>query len=118
MPTKSRKAMIRAYNNGQRRCYCGVQLNWTGRFPNSATFEHLVPRSQGGTWAPENGMIVCNSCNNKRENKCWIRYLNEVNPPKKEWLIQKYLEAVLYHHSRGININIRKKVISRAQREC
>jgi len=118
MPSKSQKAKIRAYANGQRRCYCGVQLNWTGRHSNSATFEHLVPRSQGGTWAKENGMIVCSKCNEKRANRCWIKYVNETNPPKKEWLIQKYLEAVLHQHMKGYDLKIRRKVIDRAIREC
>lgn len=63
------------YNLGQRRCHCcGVQLNWCGDFKNSATIEHLVPKSQGGTLAIPNVLVVCGDCNKARKNKDYIQW--------------------------------------------
>ena len=91
------KARATWFQRGQRRCYCGVQLNWTTGFKNSATVEHLVPSSQGGTYHEENLLVSCSSCNAKRGNESFIKFVESQNYPKKEWLIKKYLEAVEFY---------------------
>lgn len=48
--------------------------------PNLATREHLVPKSHGGTRAPENIVVACIRCNNARGNK--VRAWR----PKDAWL--------------------------------
>lgn len=115
MPSKSRRHIMHWYNLGQRRCpCCGVQLVYQPGQPNSATLEHLVPKSFGGTYDLENGLMVCYRCNNQRGSRCWIRWMNKKNPPKKEWLIRKYLLAVLTIYQKNPGVNVRKKVILKA----
>lgn len=98
------------YGLGQRRCHCcGVQLNWCGIYPNTASIEHLVPKSQGGTYAFQNIIVVCITCNNVRKNKDYIKWVIHNNFPKKEWLIAKYFAAVQYYKDTGQNINISTK---------
>ena len=105
---KARHFIKCAYALGQRRCpVCCVQLVYTPDNPNSATFEHMVPKSAGGTRHKENGMMMCYRCNNGRGNKCWIKWINEVNPPKKEWLIKKYVDAVEFYREQNIEIQVR-----------
>ena len=96
---KNRKFKFRAVwsQKGQRRCYCGVQLNCAAGFENSATVVHLIPVSQGGTYHAENLLVSCSSCNAKRGNKSFIKFVESQNYPKKEWLIKKYLEAVEFY---------------------
>lgn len=106
-----KKRQIEWYELGQRRCYCGVQLNWTGnRGRNAASFEHLIPKSQGGTRHKQNGIIVCRKCNNDRGNKDWIEWIREKNPPKAEWLIQKYLDAHEFYRTHPIASAIKIKI--------
>jgi hypothetical protein len=94
MATRQKKAVIRSYKLGQRRCYCGTQLVYQPNQKNSATFEHLVPKSAGGTYHQFNCLIVCRRCNQARGNQCWITWIEKHSPPKKEWLIEKYMEAI------------------------
>lgn len=37
--------------------------------PNSATFEHIIPVSIGGTYGVENVAIACFDCNQRRGNR-------------------------------------------------
>jgi hypothetical protein len=105
--TKSRKHINNSYNLGQRRCYCGRQLVYNPHQSNSATFEHLVPKSQGGTFHYKNHIIACQKCNKARGNMCWVKWVNKHNFPKKEWLLNKYAEALLHYQqdSRKLVIN-------------
>ena len=117
------KKRVHWFQLGQRRCHCcGVQLNWAQNFNNSATVEHMVPTSKGGTFHDENILITCFSCNNKRGNTDWIEYVTKNNFPKSDWLIKKYLTAVefyrtknkkvhgsIFHKVRGYNNKIKKQ---------
>ena len=85
------------FKRGQRRCYCGRQLVWQQGQKNSATFEHMVPKAHGGTYALKNSMIVCSECNNKRGTTCWIEWIQKNNPPKAKWLIKKYKQALEFY---------------------
>jgi hypothetical protein len=44
--------------------YCPTILTY-----ETATIEHLVPRSRGGTWMQENLVLACAPCNVKKGNK-------------------------------------------------
>lgn len=103
---QKRNAIEHWYSLGQRRCYCGVQLVWNQDQKNSATFEHLVPKSQGGTLALKNSLVICSDCNNNRGNADWIDWIVENNPPKAKWLLHKYNEAVQYYsqHNRKLKV--------------
>jgi hypothetical protein len=95
---RARVQIRRWYALGQRRCpCCGVQLVYQPHNDNSATFEHLVPKSQGGTFHPNNGLMICRKCNQVRGNKCWIKFVKRHKLPKQEWLIQRYLNAVQFY---------------------
>jgi 5-methylcytosine-specific restriction endonuclease McrA len=110
---KQRMQIKRWYKLGQRRCpCCGVQLVYQPKCDNSATFEHLVPRSQGGTLHAINGLMICSKCNHTRGNTCWISFVKKNKPPKQEWLIQRYLAAVKYYGrgagSRPISVSFKR----------
>ena len=107
MASNRQKAIKHWYGLGQRRCYCGVQLNWMHGHKNSATFEHLVPKCKGGTYAPENGIIICYDCNQKRGNTDWLQWITENNPPKAAWLLGKYQNAINYYAKTGRKINVK-----------
>ena len=96
------------YQLGQRRCHCcSKQLNWdsTSSHKNSATVEHMVPASKGGTYHAINILIICSACNNARGNKDWFEWIENGNFPKKEWLITKYSRAVEFYKN-----NYRKRI--------
>lgn len=48
--------------------YCGTLTTLEQRKINSATIEHLIPRSLGGTNRIENLVMCCASCNSLRGN--------------------------------------------------
>jgi 5-methylcytosine-specific restriction endonuclease McrA len=101
------KKRVQWFQLGQRRCHCcGVQLNWAQDYDNSATVEHMVPDSKGGTFHDENILITCRSCNSRRGNKDWIEYVTENNFPKSEWLIKKYLTAVEFYRTNNQKVHI------------
>ena len=91
-----RKEKIKAlyYSLGHKRChYCCVQLNYAQGFKNSATVEHIILKSKGGTMAQKNLLIVCNQCNSKRGNKSFIGFVTGSRLPRQEWLKSKYEKA-------------------------
>jgi 5-methylcytosine-specific restriction endonuclease McrA len=102
------KKRVQWFQLGQRRCHCcGVQLNWAQGFDNSATVEHMVPDSQGGTFHDVNLLITCRSCNNKRDNTDWIDFVTVNKLPKSEWLIKKYLVAVEFYRVNNLKVHIK-----------
>lgn len=55
------------FKNQRGRCYyCSNQMKLAQGAPNSATFEHCVPKSKGGTLSYWNTMLVCQRCNTER----------------------------------------------------
>lgn len=64
---------MRAYlmkQQGKRCIYCNVRMTLPcgdkDRLSSDATFEHLRPVSQGGTWHKDNIALACHACNNAR----------------------------------------------------
>lgn len=54
----------------QGRCYyCGCELTVKSKLPNSATVDHVIPLSRGGSNAPDNLVIACQDCNFRKHNK-------------------------------------------------
>lgn len=47
-------------------CWCGTECVETANLPNSATIEHVQPRSLGGADEWENYAMACAKCNHKR----------------------------------------------------
>lgn len=111
--TPQRREINKSYAMGQRRCHlCSCQLTYnpasTGAsVPNSnATFEHLIPKSKGGTRVAINGIIVCNKCNHTRGPMDWVKWIEKLQPPKKEWLIAKYAAAVMHYQNENRKIKV------------
>lgn len=98
-PSRSRRKRELWYSLGQRRCHCcGVQMTWDNKNTDrSATVDHLVPRSQGGTFHYANILILCYKCNYKRGDTHWPTFVKRYNLPKAEWLLKKYLDAIDYY---------------------
>jgi len=51
--------------------YCGcVMVNDPAQpdAPNALTFDHIVPKSEGGKFAKSNGVAACDKCNRDRGN--------------------------------------------------
>jgi Fe-S-cluster-containing dehydrogenase component len=46
---------------------CREDIGWM----NSATIEHVLPRSQGGPNEPWNLVMACHRCNTARHDQCW-----------------------------------------------
>jgi hypothetical protein len=94
------------FNEGQRRCpCCNVQLNWTIGYKNTATAEHLLPKSHGGTYHPKNILIICYECNQQRGNTDYIKWIAGSNFDKKQWLISRYTIAMNHYITSGRKIN-------------
>lgn len=93
------------YSLGQRRCYCGVQLNWTNGHKNSASFDHLVLKRNGGTYHRKNALICCHSCNTKRGDTRLDIWMNKHKPPNYKWYLSRYYKALEYYKSTGRKVN-------------
>jgi 5-methylcytosine-specific restriction endonuclease McrA len=64
---KRRERLAEAQN--WRCCYCGNRMDGSGCEPNAPTFEHVIPRSLGGTDDEDNLVIACQRCNELRGNE-------------------------------------------------
>ena len=100
---------------GQRRCHCGRQFHWKPGTRNFATVEHLVPKSQNGTCARANLILMCEGCNSKRQDTDWIEFVMENDFPKKEWLVEQYVNAVNFfqQNNRKVNVKNLKKMLTK-----
>ena len=100
MCKRKKRIKERWYELGHKRChYCCRQLNYVSGYRNSATVEHMFPRSQGGTLAIVNCLVVCKECNEKRGNKKFVDFVNKA--PRREWLLSKALEAKKHYARTG-----------------
>jgi 5-methylcytosine-specific restriction endonuclease McrA len=84
-----------------------VQLNYATKLKNSATVEHIIPKSKGGTLAVENVLVVCSTCNLQRGNKPFIGFVTGCKFPRQEWLKSKYYAALDYYKKRNVEISIK-----------
>ena len=92
------KKVVRMYNAQNGTCgYCGTDKVYlrkevSKKFHQSnrhlvATFEHIVPRSKGGTYKISNGICVCSRCNTLRSTLPLEEFFE-----KYEELYQKLIE--------------------------
>lgn len=111
---RSWKKRFQWFQLGQRRCpCCGVQLTWdSDNTPRTATVEHLVLASAGGTFHMQNTIVTCRRCNSTRGSQNWIDFVQKNRIPKAEWLIDKYLNAVEFYrkHNKVVYLREQKRV--------
>jgi len=58
-------------------CWCGCHTTPLRDAANSATTEHIIPRSLGGSDDSENLAMSCNRCNNARGNASVEDFINK-----------------------------------------
>lgn len=56
-------------------CFCNKLLT-----RNTATLEHVIPLSKGGTWKTTNIKVSCSSCNNERGNGDFEEFRKKKTP--------------------------------------
>lgn len=94
MCKRKKRIKEKFYSLGHSRChYCCRQLNYSSGFRNSATVEHIIPKSKGGTLALKNCLVVCAECNTKRADKDFIGFVTGSKFPRQGWLKSKHVEA-------------------------
>lgn len=104
---RRRTALLYWYSLGHRRCrYCNCQLVYNPGQKNTATVEHLVPQSVGGTDALVNLIIVCTTCNHKRGNARLTQWAK--GRPLEDWIIKKYADALRFYVKTNRSINVSK----------
>lgn len=54
---------------GNRCCWKGCRMDGRGTAPNAPSFEHIIPRSRGGTNHIDNIAIACVACNSARADR-------------------------------------------------
>lgn len=63
--------------DGSHCCYCCIPLG-----QETATLEHIVPKSHGGTRAIFNLALACSRCNNRRQTADFIKTLTKHKRPQ------------------------------------
>jgi hypothetical protein len=55
----------------------GARCAWCGAEPwrRDLTFEHVLPRSDGGVTIAENGLVACRRCNRARGSRPAVAYI-------------------------------------------
>lgn len=73
---KNRRKRLRK-DHGENCHWCGVAMEFDNvKSPQSATVDHLVPVSRGGSNRVKNTVLACRACNNARGDmpwKVWVR---------------------------------------------
>jgi len=80
--------------------YCGTDLMFlrekvTKKFLSrnrhlAATFDHVVPRKEGGTYALTNGVCACAHCNVKKGKKSYKEFIKTYDPVKAREMLKLY----------------------------
>ena len=85
MARRARALARKAYDRSRlaevqrwRCCWCLCEMRGEQGYKNSATIEHITPRSCGGTDHISNLAIACNRCNNRRGSIPWEEFLQAV----------------------------------------
>lgn len=69
-------------------CNGNLLVALSGEPISRATVEHLVPRGQGGTDAPENLALACARCNHQKGRTHDLRYATD---PRVQEMVEKLL---------------------------
>jgi 5-methylcytosine-specific restriction endonuclease McrA len=74
--TERKQSLIDLFNEQSGNCaYCHVSMVLELELPNTATIDHVVPRSKGGKSGRHNELCVCLQCNKEKSNMDLIKFL-------------------------------------------
>lgn len=76
---KSSQDSNRFFINAKKNKYDDGQIVRYFIDPSIATFEHILPKSNGGTVSKNNGIVLCQECNGKRESIPYSEFV-QYNP--------------------------------------
>ena len=72
-----------------------------------ATFDHIKVKSDGGTYALDNGVCACQDCNGMRGNLDQTKFIENFDKIRTEWLFrrsEKVRRRKLHHHHRQMKL--------------
>lgn len=70
-----------AERQNHRCCYCGVRFVDIENHPDSASQEHIIPKSNIKIEDSKNKVCACRGCNNKRGNMDILEFLTKMGIP-------------------------------------
>lgn len=73
---RRKQSLLRVFEDQSGRCsYCGVNMTLSLGQPNTATRDHVVPRSAGGPTEAWNIVAACSCCNSRKGDKPLVEWL-------------------------------------------
>src|SRR5262245_2812857 len=94
----SRDLRLRIFERDEWQCwYCGIEIEESSAF-SSASIDHLLPESRGGSNEESNLVTACRSCNSKKNNRTLEEY-------------RAYIRATLNDYGRAIEHLQASKII-------
>lgn len=95
-------------------CWCGVKTVAESGFSNSATLEHVIPRGKGGDHTPDNTVMACSFCNNRRSDISVEDYIPIANKKVKIRIHNKAIKLSNnnWYSSKGFKIDIEEWITS------
>ena len=78
-------------------CYCGCKMTEQANHKNSATIDHVLPKSKGGANHPDNYVIACYSCNTKRGSTPAEQFLLEKSAESSKSILRKQMHEMGLH---------------------
>jgi 5-methylcytosine-specific restriction endonuclease McrA len=76
---EQRKRFLRSIDDGLRCHYCQGNMDYRKSSSASyATWDHIIPKIEGGADTQENLVVACFKCNQKRGSTNYQKFMNEV----------------------------------------
>lgn len=103
MSKSKQRKIVRLHAQQGGKCYfcnCDTHLlesTQNKMTPITATIEHLIPKSKGGTNAPSNLKMSCHQCNSLRGNMHAVEWLQIAKDPQKvaDFIKQRELTSLI-----------------------
>ena len=99
-------------------CWCGVQCVPESNQSNSATIEHIQPRSLGGADDPENYAMSCSRCNNKRGTLSVEDFMNNKFPSTADRQMRTAETKLAKHIRTGLKLAARGWITENGEPLC
>lgn len=90
MSTTARERRLKIWKRDGYKChYCGCAVfkaRGDNQFNNTATVDHVIPRSKGGTNHASNLVTACRRCNNAKDDQiAWDGSLSPATALRRGW---------------------------------